>query len=355
MPEKSNNLRIFYYILAFFIIFLSVAPTYAAPEEGEEEGETSFIMHHIQDSHQWHFATLGHNELTIWLPVILYSPQRGFAMFSSKNFYNEAHETVPYQGYALDDHDHVVATQEGVKVYDFSVTKNVAALFFSMALLLLIFLLIANRYKKDPKAPPRGIQSFFEPIIVFVRDEIAILNIGRDKYRRFMPYLLTLFFFIWFNNLLGLFPGAANLTGNIAVTMILAVITFLVTNVNGNKEYWKHIFATPGVPWPVLLILVPVEILGLFTKPFSLMIRLFVSITAGHIVILSLIALAFIFNSFLIGVGSTIFVIFITLIEILVATIQAYIFTLFSAMYIGAAVAEHHAEHHEEEVDKSLI
>ena len=216
------------------------------------------------------------------------------------------------------------------------------------------FIGIARRYQHNPKTPPRGIQSFFEPIIVFVRDEIAIPSIGEHKYRRFMPYLLTLFFFIWFNNLLGLLPGAANLTGNIAVTLVLAVLTFIITNVNGNKEYWKHL-APPGVPWPILIIMIPVEILGLFTKPFSLMIRLFVSITAGHIVILSLIALPFLFDSFAIGVGSSLIIVFINLIELLVATIQAYIFTLFSAMYIGAAVAEHQEHHAEEEVDKHLI
>ncbi len=257
----------------------------------------------------------------------------------------------------IDEHNHIAPVEEGRTVYDFSITKNVAALFVSIALMLLIFLPIAARYKSQgTKAVPKGLQSLFEPIIIFVRDEIAIPNIGKHKYHKFMPYLLTLFFFIWFSNLLGLFPGAANLTGNIAVTFILAILTFLYTNLNGNKDYWKHVFATPGVPKPLLPILVPVEIIGLFTKPFSLMIRLFVSITAGHIVILSLIALPFIFNSFAVGVGSSILVIFVNIIEVLVATIQAYVFTLFSAMYIGAAVAEHHHEEHaEEEVDQSLI
>ena len=163
----------------------------------------------------------------------------------------------------------------------------------------------------------------------------------------------AIIFFIWFGNLLGLIPGAANLTGNIAVTFVLAIITFIVTNINGNKEYWKHVFATPGVPWPLLFIMVPVEFIGLFTKPFSLMVRLFVAITAGHIVILSLIGLSFIFSSYTVGVASSVLVVFINLIEILVATIQAYVFTLFSSMYIGAAVAEHH--HDEEHVDKALV
>ena len=337
-------------LVSLFLLLIFAVPALAA--EGEEESETAFILHHVQDEHQWHFATIDHTEVTLPLPVILYSPDRGVEVFSSSNFFDDAHEPVPYQGYEIDEHKHLVATEEGRTVYDFSITKNVAALFLSMALLLVIFMTIARRYQNNPKTPPKGIQSFFEPIIVFIRDEIAIPNIGKHKYLRFMPYLLTLFFFIWFNNLLGLIPGAANLTGNIAVTLVLAILTFIITNVNGNKEYWKHL-APPGVPWPILIIMIPVEILGLFTKPFSLMIRLFVSITAGHIVILSLIALPFLFDSYAIGVGSALFVVFINLIELLVATIQAYIFTLFSAMYIGAAVAEHH--HEEGEVDKNLI
>ena len=160
-------------------------------------------------------------------------------------------------------------------------------------------------------------------------------------------YLLTLFFFIWFGNLLGLVPGAANLTGNIAVTATLAIMTFIVTNINGNKDYWKHVFATPGVPLPLLLVIVPVEIIGLFTKPFALMVRLFVAITAGHIVILSFIGLIFIFESYAVGLPSLLMVVFINIIELLVATIQAYVFTLFSAMYIGSAVADHsHGQDH---------
>ena len=351
MPEESR-LRPFLRPVFLFLLVIFSASAFA--NEGGEESETEFILHHVQDSHQWHFATVGHTDVTLPLPVILYSPDRGLEVFSSRNFFDEAHEPVPYQGYTIDEHNDIVPVEEGRTVYDFSITKNVAALFFSLIVLLLVFIGIARRYQHNPKTPPRGIQSFFEPIIVFVRDEIAIPSIGEHKYRRFMPYLLTLFFFIWFNNLLGLLPGAANLTGNIAVTLVLAVLTFIITNVNGNKEYWKHL-APPGVPWPILIIMIPVEILGLFTKPFSLMIRLFVSITAGHIVILSLIALPFLFDSFAIGVGSSLIIVFINLIELLVATIQAYIFTLFSAMYIGAAVAEHQEHHGEEEVDKHLI
>jgi F-type H+-transporting ATPase subunit a len=180
--------------------------------------------------------------------------------------------------------------------------------------------------------------------VVFVRDDIAKPNIG-DKYHRFMPYLLTIFFFIWINNLMGLipfFPGGANVTGNIAFTLTLSVFTFIVTNVNGNKHYWKHIFATPGVPIAVLPIMALVEFIGIFTKPFALMVRLFANITAGHIIILSLVSLIFVFESVFISPISIGFGLFMNVLELLVAALQAYIFTLLSAMFIGGAVEEHH-------------
>jgi F-type H+-transporting ATPase subunit a len=228
-------------------------------------------------------------------------------------------------------------------VFDISITKNVAMLFINAALLLLVFLAVAKGYEKNKGKAPTGIQSFFEPIILFIRDEVVKPNIG-PHYEKFLPYMLTLFFFILFGNLLGLLPGAGNLTGNIAVTATLAILTFIITNFSANKAYWAHIFWTPGVPLPLRFIILPVEIVGIFTKPISLMIRLFVAITAGHIVLLSLIALAFIFKSVWVGAGSTLMVLFISLIELLVAGIQAYVFVLFSSLYIGMAIAEH--EHH---------
>jgi F-type H+-transporting ATPase subunit a len=203
---------------------------------------------------------------------------------------------------------------------------------------------VARGYRKNKGKAPKGIQSFMEPVILFVKDEIVKPNIGH-KYERYLPYLLTLFFFILFGNLLGLLPGAGNLTGNIAVTMTLAVFTFLITNLSGNKNYWSHIFWTPGVPLPLRLIILPVEIIGIFTKPFALMIRLFAAVTAGHIVLLSLLCLAFIFHSWIVGAASSLLVVFISLIELLVAGIQAYVFTLFSALYIGMAT-EAHDDHH---------
>ncbi len=227
---------------------------------------------------------------------------------------------------------------------DFSITKNVASMFLSVALLLGIFFTIAARYKNNPGKAPSGIQSFFEPIILFVRDDIAKPNIGK-KYERYVPYLLTIFFFIWFNNMLGLMPGGANLTGNIAVTLVLATFTLLVTLFSSNKAYWAHIFKTPGVPVALLPIMIPIELVGILTKPFSLMVRLFANITAGHIIILSLFSLIFIFKSIAIGPVSVAFAIFMNFLELFVALLQAYVFTLLTSMYFGGAVEEHdHAD-----------
>jgi F-type H+-transporting ATPase subunit a len=294
------------------------------------------IIHHVLDDHVWHFWD-GHGG-TLYLPVIVYSDERGLDVFSSARFYNEDHAIVPYNGYTL-EHNHIYLN--GKAVLDVSITKNVAMLLINAAVLLMVFISVARSYNRNPGKAPRGLQSFIEPIIFFVRDEVVKPNIGHG-YEKYLPYLLTLFFFILFGNLLGLLPGAANMTGNIAVTMTLAVLTFIITNFSGNASYWKHIFWTPGVPLPLRIVILPVEILGVLTKPFSLMIRLFVAITAGHIVLLSLIALTFIFQSYFVGVASTIVVLFISLIEILVAAIQAYVFTLFTSLYIGMATAEDH-------------
>ncbi|HYC85300.1 MAG TPA: F0F1 ATP synthase subunit A [Chryseosolibacter sp.] len=309
-----------------------------ADEPKEELNVSEVIIHHVLDDHSWHIS----DNLVIPLPIIVYSKEKGLDIFSSSNFYNEDHQVVPYNGYEL-KHNHIYLQGTENTVLDLSITKNVAMLLINAALLLIVFVSVANAYKRGPGRAPRGLQSFMEPIILFVKDEIVKPNIGHN-YEKFLPYMLTLFFFILFGNLLGLLPGAGNLTGNIAVTMTLALLTFIITNVSGNKGYWKHIFWTPGVPLPLRLVILPVEIVGIFTRPFSLMIRLFVAITAGHIVLLSLICLAFIFNSYLVGGISSLIVLFINLIEILVAGIQAYVFTLFSCVYVGMATAEE--EHH---------
>ena len=346
--------------LLVVLLFGASAPkSSAASAEGEPFSAGDMILHHIADAHEWHFwdGPFG----TLYLPVILYSEDRGLEVFMSSNFYNENHELVDYNGYR-NEHGHIVRVDGSeASVIDLSITKNVASMLLSAVLMLVIFSSIASRYKSKAVSAPRGMQSFLEPIIVFVRDDIAKPNIGH-KYRRFMPFLLTLFFFIWINNLLGLLPGAANVTGNIAVTLVLAVIVFIVTTFSGTKEYWGHIFNTPGVPWwlkTVLPIMPIVEFIGIFTKPFSLMIRLFANITAGHIIILSLFSLIFIFQSVAVSPISVAFATFMYFLELFVALLQAYIFTLLAAMYFGGAVEEHHHEGHakeeEAQVDKALV
>jgi F-type H+-transporting ATPase subunit a len=336
-PSFSRFLFVLSMVLGSF--FNASAQGDHEQESGEKLNVSELIIHHVLDDHVWHLA----DGLVINLPIIVYSKEKGLDVFSSARFYDEHHNVVPYNGYRL-DHNHIYLESTGKEVLDLSITKNVAMLFINAALMLVVFLSVAAAYKRNRDKAPRGLQSFFEPIILFVRDEIVKPNIGH-RYEKFFPYLLTLFFFILFGNLLGLLPGAGNLTGNIAVTMVLAIMTFIVTNVSGNKNYWSHIFWTPGLPFVMRLIILPVELIGIFTKPISLMVRLFVAITAGHIVLLSLIALTFVFASYWVGLGSTLIVLFISLIEILVAAIQAYVFTLFSSLYIGMAIAEHD-EHH---------
>jgi F-type H+-transporting ATPase subunit a len=352
MKDKYKILKFSLLILLFFTVASSQLS--AAPEEGGSK--TGWIMHHIKDAHEWHFATIGHTHITLPLPVIIYEVGYGLRTYMSSAFYDEHHNAVTVDGYYIDDHEHIQSVNENVSFYDISITKNVAALLLSVVILLLVFITVANRYKKHPGSAPRGMQSFLEPIIIFVRDEIARPTIGDKKYGRFMPYLLTVFFFIWLNNLLGLIPGSANLTGNIAVTLTLAVFTFLITTFSGTKDYWKHIFNTPGVPWwlkfPIPIMPV-VEFIGMFTKPFSLMVRLFANITAGHIIIYSLIALVFIFETAAVGIASVIFGVFMNVIELLVAFIQAFVFTLLSAIYFGMAVEEH--DSHEEALEHQAI
>jgi len=306
----------------------------------KEPDITGVIIEHVMDNHVWHFFD-GHYG-TLYLPVIVYSKERGLEMFSSSHFFDEHHNPVPYNGYSL-EHNKIFLGE--TPVWDFSITKNVAMLFLNAGLLLAVLTAVSRGYGRNRGKAPKGVQSFIEPIVLFVKDEIVKPNIGA-RYERYLPYLLTLFFFILFGNLLGLLPGAGNMTGNIAVTLTLAALTFIITNVSGNSNYWMHIFWTPGVPLPLRIIIFPVELIGIFTKPFSLMIRLFAAITAGHILLLGLISLTFMFKSYFVGVGASVFVIVISLIELLVAGIQAYVFTLFTSLYIGLAVEEHHGEGH---------
>lgn len=334
-----------------------------AKEHKQKKAESfnpgDMIMEHVVDNHEWHILEIGHFELTVPLPVILYYDGKLYT-FCSSRFHNEEHA---YQGFSLPeagpDKGKIVRTSAipaGPKVYDFSITKTVLAIMISALLMLLIFISIARAYANNRNKAPKGIQSMLEPLIIFIRDDIAKSSIGEKKYEKYMPYLLTIFFFIFLNNILGLipiFPGGANVTGNIAVTMVMAVFTFILTTVNGNKHYWVDIVNTPGVPWwlKLPLPLMPiVEIIGIITKPFVLMVRLFANITAGHIIALGFISLIFIFGAMNAALGygvsvvSVAFMIFMNLLELLVAFIQAYVFTLLSALYFGLATIE--PEHH---------
>lgn len=344
--------------LAFFAGWVLFIPRFAFAEgkaEAFKPGEV--IMEHIADAHEWHL--FGHTSIP--LPVIL-KTDKGLEIFSSSRF---EHGLATYQGnypYHLHESKIVVwdevnakADEENTKkILNFSITKNVTSLFISAILLLWIFISIANRYKQNTNHAPKGIQSLLEPIILFVRDEVAKPMLGKNT-NKYLPYLLTVFFFIWINNMLGLLPTGANLTGNIAVTMTLAVFTFIITLFSTNKHYWGHIFNPAGVPWWLkfgIPIMPLVEFIGVFTKPFALMIRLFANITAGHLIILSIITLIFIFGQKnpIAGYGTSAlavpFALFMYFLELLVAFIQAYIFTTLTTLFISEAVGSSHDEHH---------
>jgi F-type H+-transporting ATPase subunit a len=323
-------------LVACFSLFgVLISLPAAANEEvaGEKLNPAKVIMEHIQDSHEFHFFTLKKADgsefhATIPLPIILY-------------------------GYKM-EHDKIHAEDPNEHVYDLSITKNVVQMFLALTLLVVLMLNIAAKYKKGQgvNSAPKGWQNAIEPVITFVRDEVAKPNLG-GKYKKYLPYLLTVFFFILINNLFGLLPGSANVTGNIAFTVVLGVISFFVILFSTNKHFWGHIFWFPGVPTPVrIFIMLPVELLGVFTKPFALIVRLFANMVAGHIIILSFITLIFIFGemSGIAGWGfsplSVGFAVFIYLIEIMVAFIQAFIFTNLTAVFIGQAFEGSHDEGH---------
>jgi F-type H+-transporting ATPase subunit a len=317
------------------------------------------IFEHIGDSYYWHIVSFKDKVVSIPLLVIVYSQNSGLKVFCSSKL---EHGHASYQGFEISEEGKYkgkivekLADGSISKPIDISITKNVLSLLFSLALMLWMFISIANRYKKRPNEAPKGMQSILEPLVIFVRDEIAIPSIGKDRYEKFMPYLLTVFFFIWINNMMGLipiFPGGANVSGNITITMILALITFFITLFSTNKFYWVHLVNTPGVPWWLKL---PIPLMpfiefssNIVIRPFVLMIRLFANITAGHINVLSFIMLIFIFGAMnpIAGFGftpvSVAFVVFIYFIELLVAFIQAFVFTLLSALYFGMAKEQGH-------------
>ncbi len=336
-------------VLSLFFLTAFNLSVFAGGEPASKGGiynPVPTIMHHIADAHEWHLWGEGDNSFSIPLPVILYV-DGGLDVFSSSEFkHGKSKVVIDDRVYSIDSHSHI--TEEGgAEIIDLSITKNVMSMLISVFLLFFIMLRVSRTYKKSDVAPT-GLQAFIEPLVLFVRDDIIKDNIG-SKHEKFSPLLLTFFFFILINNLMGLLPGAANVTGNIAVTLVLSLITFLVTTLFGNKNYWGHIFKPPGVPLALMPIMVPIEIIGMFTKPFALMIRLFANISAGHIIILSLISLIFIAQSAM-GTGgawgvapvSALFVLFIYCIEVLVAFLQAYIFTLLSSVFIGLAVQDGH-------------
>lgn len=316
------------------------------------------ILHHIEDSHDFVFFSdsEANKHYGFSLPIILID--NGIQLFSSskfhhgesvaenngnyyKLFHNKIYKTDANGSINLDENHHPT----NIKPLDLSFTKNVLMIFVTGILMLLLFVGLAKSFGKGPIATGAG--RFFEPIVVYIRDDIARINIGEKHYKKYMPYLLTVFFFVWFLNMFGLTPLGINVTGNIAITFSLAILTFIITQVSGNKNYWKHIFWMPGVPVPMKIILAPIELLGVFIKPFALMIRLYANIMAGHIVLYSIIGLIFVFKNW-IGGGLTFFLaFFLSLIELLVAALQAYIFTMLSALYFGFAVEEHeHEEAH---------
>nr|WP_223152116.1 F0F1 ATP synthase subunit A [Chitinophaga qingshengii] len=341
----------------------------AAAEEPKKFDAKEVILGHVKDAYDWHFFSIGDSHYTVPLPVIIYSPSRGLSVFSASHFHH-GHEA--YDGYQIANahffHEKgldpanfregsVIAVDAngmptGEKIYDFSMTKNVSSMLIAAILLVIIMLNVAKAYKvRGSKKAPKGFQNLIEPVILFMRDEVAKPNIPGKKAEKFTPFILTIFFFILINNLLGLLPGSANVTGNIAVTAALAVISFLATMFSTNKHFWGHIF-NPPVPFGVKIILAPVELIGVITKPVSLAIRLFANILAGHIIILSIISLVFIFGSLSKAAGygflpiTIAFNIVMMMLELLVAFIQAFIFANLTAVFIGQAMEGAHDDHH---------
>lgn len=370
MTTKINTYTKFSSILLLIFVFLSAFNTKliaSEPQEapitvGHSHAEsahvedvnkpidiTAIALEHVADSHSWHLWGEGHDAVALPLPIIIYSSAKGLQVFSSARF---EHGHATYNGYKLEE-EKIISEDASEAIYDISITKNVTQMLLSAIILFLLFTSIARAYKtQGVTSAPKGKQSFFEPLVTFVRDDIAKGNIGHgsDKY---VPYLLTVFFMILINNVFGMIPIGANLTGNIAFTLVLSVFTLIVTNINGNGAYWHHIFMPPAPKW-LYPILVPIEVVGILTKPFALMIRLFANMTAGHIIVISLVGLIFVFKSIYIAPVSVAFALFIDVLECLVAFLQAYVFTMLTALFIGSAVADHNDDGVHNTDDKEL-
>ena len=371
-------------VAVFSLGLLAFSNTTFAQKEGEKEpvkekkifDANEVIFGHIMDAHEFHFLSYKDGDgkehhATIPLPVIVYSKEKGFSFFMSSAFHHGEHEV---NGYAMLTNEridkdgldrnkysagNIVAVDESgkvdpnISVLDLSLTRNVVQMLLALTLLVVILIRVAKRYGTGQgiTTAPKGMQNTMETIVNFVNDEVAKPNLGA-KSNKYLPYLLTVFLFILINNIVGLIPGTANVTGNIAFTFVLSIISFIVIMFSTNKHYWMHIINPPGVPGWVKIILVPVEILGIFTKPFALMIRLFANMVAGHILIICLISLIFIMAALNQYVGwgfapfSIAFTIFIYFIEVLVAFLQAFIFTILTSVFIGQAFeGGHDAEH----------
>jgi F-type H+-transporting ATPase subunit a len=314
------------------------------------------IGHHVLDGHEFSLFEIDGEHVGFPLPIILWD--NGVQFFSSSKF-NHGEAVAESNGnYYVLHHEKIFKTDAtgtltgdehhptNIQPIDLSITKGVLTIMVVAMLMFLLFASLAKSYAKNGGISS-GVGRLFEPIVLYIRDEIAIPNIGEKHYKKYMSYLLTVFFFVWFLNIFGLTPLGINVTGNIAITFGLAIITFIITNTTANKNYWGHIFWMPGVPVPMKIILAPIELLGVFIKPFALMIRLYANIFAGHIVLMSLIGLMFIFKNWLGSSLSFMLSFAISTIEILVALLQAYIFTMLSALYFGSAVEEHgHEESH---------
>ncbi len=358
---KPNN-----YIRPFLIFLFSFVFNFtfinAKEEKASDFSVSELMFHHIKDTHDWHIAdipsgtnpdgTTRYIPIAIHLPWILYSSEKGLDIFFVEGHTEEEQaKSAEQKGYKY-HHGEIHETSSGVHVLDLSITKTSLQMLIVALLLIFLFKRAANQYNENPL--PKGFASFMEPIMVFVRDEVVKPNLGKHA-DNFLPYMLSLFFFIWFCNLFGLTPLNSNIAGNISVTAGLAILSFLIINFNGKRDYWEHIFWYPGVPLPVKFIMLPVELVGVFTKPFALTVRLFANISAGHFMVLGLISLIFVFSkgtSISAGLGiaplSIFFSLFILSLEFLVAIVQAYVFTLLTCVFLGSALEEHHHEeaHH---------
>jgi F-type H+-transporting ATPase subunit a len=351
-----------FFFVVLFLPFVLKAETGSDTHENSEKKDVSaqiveHIMYHVSDANEYHIATFNGNPIAFPLPCILYRKSTSKLSVFLSSAFHEKHEI---DGYKFDhESGRIVDAETGKRdtFIDLSVTKNVFHMMLGFAILAVLFISIKNSYTNRTNAAPKGLQGLMEPVIIFLTDEIFIPILGKDKYLGSLPYLLSVFFFILINNLLGLvpfFPGGSNASGNIAFTMVLACCSFALILINGTKHYWRHIFAMPGVPLPVLIILTPIEILGVFLRPAVLMLRLFGNITGGHIAVLSIASLIFILGENGAKVGGAFagtalaipIMLFVSSIELLVAFLQAFVFTLLSAIFISMAMEEHLSEEH---------